>query len=82
MLDGLCTSTHDPSPGLEAYAAVIAPIQVVRLDNMVLTLANHYDFLNMDDIFYSISTRNIKPDSDNFELIRHDRFHRKGILVI
>ena len=49
VMDGLCFSTHDPTPGLKEVKKVFAPIRAyVDWDDLVVT--NEYDFLSLDHL--------------------------------
>jgi beta-galactosidase len=46
VMDGLCTSAHDPGPGLVELKKVFQPVGVHKEDDR-LVLTNRYDFLSL-----------------------------------
>lgn len=49
VMDGLCYSTHEPTPGLIEYKKVIQPVGFTVNDNK-LTLENYYDFIDLSHL--------------------------------
>lgn len=52
VMDGLCFSTHEPTPGLTEYKKVIQPVGFL-VDGEKLVLKNYYDFINLDHLVAS-----------------------------
>jgi beta-galactosidase len=49
VMDGLCSSEHEPGPGLREYKKVIEPIAVARVGEK-LKIRNLYDFASLDHL--------------------------------
>lgn len=49
VMDGLCFSTHDPTPGLKELKKVIAPLRA-HVHGSDLVVTNEYDFLSLDHL--------------------------------
>ncbi|KAI9776514.1 MAG: hypothetical protein M1839_009548 [Geoglossum umbratile] len=49
VMDGLCSSEHEPGPGLKEYKKVIEPVVVVRVGDG-LKIRNMYDFASLDHL--------------------------------
>ncbi|KAH0538938.1 hypothetical protein FGG08_004529 [Glutinoglossum americanum] len=49
VMDGLCSSEHEPGPGLQEYKKVIEPVVVVREGDR-LKIRNLYDFMSLDHL--------------------------------
>lgn len=49
VMDGLCSSEHEPGPGLKEYKKVIEPVVVVRVGDK-LKIQNMYDFASLDHL--------------------------------
>lgn len=52
VMDGLCFSTHEPTPGLTEYKKVIQPVGF-SVDGHKLILENYYDFIGLDHLVAS-----------------------------
>ncbi|KAL6399625.1 putative glycoside hydrolase family 2 protein [Ilyonectria robusta] len=52
VMDGLCDSTHTPTPGLTEFKKVIQPVHLSR-DGNQLVIQNLYDFVNLDHLMVS-----------------------------
>jgi len=46
VLDGLCTSSHNPGPGLIELKKVFQPVEISKLGDQ-LVFINRYDFLSL-----------------------------------
>lgn len=52
VMDGLCFSTHEPTPGLTEFKRVIQPVGFAK-DGDKLTLENYYDFIDLKHLVAS-----------------------------
>ncbi|CAN8101529.1 unnamed protein product [Discula destructiva] len=52
VMDGLCFSTHEPTPGLTEFKKVIQPVGF-SVDGDKLTLENYYDFIDLKHLVAS-----------------------------
>ncbi|KAK5653365.1 hypothetical protein OQA88_9057 [Cercophora sp. LCS_1] len=51
VLDGLCFSTHDPTPGLIEYKKAVEPVQTLGIeDGNRVRIVNRYDFITLDHL--------------------------------
>lgn len=49
VMDGLCTSAHEPGPGLLELKKVIQPVDIIKSGDQ-LGFINRYDFLTLDHL--------------------------------
>lgn len=52
VMDGLCFSTHEPTPGLTEFKKVIAPVGF-EVNGEKLVLKNYYDFIDLEHLVAS-----------------------------
>ena len=50
VMDGLCSSTHSPLPGLVEYKKAIEPVQTLAVDGDRVTVVNRYDFVSLQHL--------------------------------
>lgn len=49
VMDGVCTSSHDPGPGLLELKKVFQPVDITKLDDHLIFI-NRYDFTSLDHL--------------------------------
>ena len=52
VMDGLCTSEHQPGPGLVELKKVYQPVTIRRKGNTIL-IENRHDFVSLEDFVYA-----------------------------
>ncbi|KAH8832974.1 hypothetical protein DL96DRAFT_697442 [Flagelloscypha sp. PMI_526] len=50
VMDGLCDSEHNPTPGLHEYKKAIEPVQVIDWTSDIIRIINRYDFSTLDHL--------------------------------
>ena len=61
VMDGLCTSEHQPGPGLVELKKVYQPVTIRREGNILL-LENRYDFVSLEDLLYAYEITRFSGD--------------------
>ncbi|KAF2643555.1 family 2 glycosyl hydrolase [Massarina eburnea CBS 473.64] len=62
LINGICTSDHNPAPSFSVYQKAIEPVKVLRLEGEELVIVNRYDFIGLDHLqcYWSIISDGIK----------------------
>lgn len=64
VMDGLCFSTHEPTPGLTEFKKVIQPVGF-SVDGDTLTLKNYYDFIDLNHLVASYRVEEFGDEYDH-----------------
>ena len=61
VMDGLCTSEHQPGPGLVELKKVYQPVTIRREGNTIL-VENRHDFVSLEDFVYAYEITRFSVD--------------------
>ena len=61
VMDGLCTSEHQPGPGLVELKKVYQPVTIRREGNTIL-VKNRHDFVSLEDFVYAYEVTRFSKD--------------------
>lgn len=50
MINGICTSAHEPAPTFAAYQKAIQPVKLRRIESDAIVLQSRYDFISLDHL--------------------------------
>ncbi len=71
VMDGLCHSTHKPTPGLVELKKVIQPVRLSLLDDGNLAIQNLYDFVDLGHLSASYKVEVFDNRYDNMLMAFH-----------
>lgn len=69
MINGICTSAHEPAPSFGVYQKAIQPVKLVGVSGDRAVLQSRYDFISLDHLRCHWSlTSEATPDGEKHEI--------------